>query len=141
MYVQIRRECADDSSSSQVKNSSIIQVEDTRFASMDASNSKLGSYDYVCRKCQALKPLRAHHCKICQKCILKMDHHCPYVHQYFQSLMYGDRWVNNCIGARNQKYFLLFLFYVFLGEIYASLTGTYRLYKMITASNVCLVHL
>lgn len=33
MY-KLEEKCADDSSSSQVKNSSIIQVEDTRFASM-----------------------------------------------------------------------------------------------------------
>uniref|UniRef100_A0A8D0EG85 Palmitoyltransferase n=1 Tax=Strix occidentalis caurina TaxID=311401 RepID=A0A8D0EG85_STROC len=30
----------------------------------------------VCRKCIAPKPARTHHCSICNRCVLKMDHHC-----------------------------------------------------------------
>ncbi|XP_058043218.1 palmitoyltransferase ZDHHC16 isoform X4 [Ahaetulla prasina] len=30
----------------------------------------------ICRKCIAPKPARTHHCSICNRCVLKMDHHC-----------------------------------------------------------------
>eukprot|EP00899_Mesostigma_viride_P016723 jgi/Mesvir1/25051/Mv11896-RA.1 len=53
-----------------------------------------------CRKCDVYKPDRCHHCSICSRCVLKMDHHCV--------------WVVNCVGARNYKFFLLFLVYTFL---------------------------
>lgn len=30
----------------------------------------------ICKKCLTPKPPRTHHCSICNKCVLKMDHHC-----------------------------------------------------------------
>eukprot|EP01104_Vermistella_antarctica_P015375 TRINITY_DN5035_c0_g1_i1.p1 TRINITY_DN5035_c0_g1~~TRINITY_DN5035_c0_g1_i1.p1 ORF type:complete len:381 (-),score=55.57 TRINITY_DN5035_c0_g1_i1:17-1021(-) len=54
----------------------------------------------VCHHCKVPKPDRCHHCRICGRCILKMDHHCP--------------WINNCVGYGNYKFFLLFLFYTCL---------------------------
>ncbi|XP_013404609.1 palmitoyltransferase ZDHHC3 [Lingula anatina] len=59
----------------------------------------------VCLKCETYRPPRAHHCRICQRCIKRMDHHCP--------------WINNCVGEYNQKFFIQFLVYVGISSCYA----------------------
>jgi len=53
-----------------------------------------------CKWCGRYKPDRCHHCRVCRICILKMDHHCP--------------WIYNCVGYFNHKYFFLVLFYSLL---------------------------
>ncbi|KAK4523908.1 hypothetical protein GAYE_SCF00G1806 [Galdieria yellowstonensis] len=78
-----------------------------------AGTEYAGLHLRFCRKCGCIKPPRAHHCSVCQKCVLRMDHHCP--------------WINGCVGFRNYRYFLLFLFYLFLGAVYATATVSYML--------------
>jgi len=50
-----------------------------------------------CKWCAKYKPDRCHHCRVCRTCILKMDHHCP--------------WIYNCVGFNNHKFFFLLLVY------------------------------
>ena len=33
-------------------------------------------YNKQCYRCNNFKPPRAHHCSICDRCVIKMDHHC-----------------------------------------------------------------
>lgn len=56
----------------------------------------------MCGACGGYKPPGSHHCRICNRCVSRMDHHCP--------------WMNNCVGAGNLKSFVLFLCYAWVGS-------------------------
>lgn len=62
----------------------------------------------ICKKCIGPKPLRTHHCSVCRTCILKMDHHCP--------------WINNCVGHFNHRYFVLFCIFMWTGTVYVTIS-------------------
>ena len=77
-----------------------------------------------CEKCvgkETWKPMRAHHCSECGFCVFKMDHHCP--------------WINNCVGQRNMKYFLQFVFYIMLASAMLSLLCVLSFYNLLTSQN------
>ena len=59
---------------------------------------------HQCLPCQTPAPPRSFHCKICKVCVLKRDHHC-----FFTA---------SCIGFRNQRYYLVLVFYTIIGCIY-----------------------
>jgi hypothetical protein len=58
---------------------------------------KLDGRTRFCKKCNMYKPDRAHHCKKLGRCVLEMDHWCP--------------WVRNTIGYKNRKFFFLSVTY------------------------------
>ncbi|XP_020298877.1 probable protein S-acyltransferase 23 [Pseudomyrmex gracilis] len=49
----------------------------------------------LCHSCKCFTPLRAEHCRICNRCVTYFDHHCPFVY--------------NCVGLRNRMWFFLFV--------------------------------
>ncbi|CAJ0553324.1 Ff.00g118360.m01.CDS01 [Fusarium sp. VM40] len=56
-----------------------------------------------CVTCMIQTPLRSKHCRRCQRCVAKHDHHCP--------------WVYNCIGINNHRHFFFYLISLTLGIV------------------------
>jgi hypothetical protein len=61
-----------------------------------------------CKWCDSYKPDRCHHCRACKSCVLRMDHHCP--------------WIANCVGFRNHKFFFLLVLYALLSCFFVVVT-------------------
>ncbi len=49
----------------------------------------------LCPDCEVIRTPRSRHCAICNVCVERYDHHCP--------------WINNCVGIRNHNAFLAFI--------------------------------
>ncbi|KUI64811.1 Palmitoyltransferase akr1 [Cytospora mali] len=86
----------------------------------------LWKYDEAnfCVQCMIRTPLRSKHCRRCQRCVARHDHHCP--------------WVYNCVGVNNHRHFFLYLvnltlsIFVLDGVLYYYYTAA-----MATASEDC----
>lgn len=67
-------------------------------------NTTHGTLVKYCPTCHVWRAPRMSHCSSCNTCVFHHDHHCVFL--------------NNCVGARNYRYFLWFL-------LLASLSATY----------------
>lgn len=61
----------------------------------------IGFYkERYCPTCKIMRPPKASHCWHCDQCVKGFDHHCFFV--------------GNCVGVRNWRNFILFIFFAFL---------------------------
>lgn len=58
----------------------------------------------MCPECKIIRTPWSWHCNICNLCVERFDHHCPYI--------------NNCVGYNNHSYFLLFIFFIVVNLLY-----------------------
>lgn len=77
----------------------------------------------ICTRCEIRRPPRAHHCRICKRCIRRMDHHCPWINVTLNIssahlILLNNYFFQNCVGEQNQMFFLQFLLYVGVLSIY-----------------------
>lgn len=79
----------------------------------------------ICRACRTIKSPQAYHCGTCKRCLIRMDHHCP--------------WVNNCVAIHNQKYFILFLVYTAASCFYAAAVLASRFFSCSSFPRQCTV--
>lgn len=75
-----------------------------------------------CVTCHLWRPPRAKHCRYCDACVRKFDHHCA--------------WVGTCIGERNYAFFFTFLTMTSISTIYVFTMSIWALVEKVNEYHI-----
>lgn len=70
-----------------------VSDEEVQFPS--GSRTAPAGWGPSCQTCHVPRPARSRHCRMCNRCVRRYDHHCP--------------WINNDVAEGTHGFFLLFL--------------------------------
>jgi hypothetical protein len=97
------------------KDPGFLKPDTEHFTFIDLLN-KINPAD-LCPDCRVIRTPRSRHCAICNKCVERFDHHCP--------------WINNCVGIQNHNYFLFLLFYLWMDLLLVMCIGLEGMFRPI----------
>lgn len=80
-----------------------------------------GNWNQLCVTCRIVRPLRAKHCGITNRCVEVFDHFCP--------------WVGNAIGKKNRHLFLAFLWVALYAMVMSATVGVFQIRRHLGAPN------
>lgn len=81
-----------------------------------------GSWNQLCVGCKIVRPLRAKHCSVTDRCIECFDHYCP--------------WVGNAIGKGNRHLFLIFLWLEFAALLISATLAFLRIQSVLSYASL-----
>lgn len=101
-------------------NADLERGEDAIGSSLNSPALWAGQWSQLCVSCKIVRPLRAKHCSITDRCVECFDHYCP--------------WVGNAIGKGNRHLFVIFLWLEFGAVITSAGIALVRIHGAVTRS-------